>query len=288
MSENNSLKQVLDIFKEISHRHNQIKAYGQGDIWELQAIKRNYPLLWVDLENAVFERDTVDLNMICYVMDLASEKNELNVQSQMLYIARDIQLMLIDEYELIEEDTTQVTPFTENFDDSVSGVFFQFQVKLSYTYGECDIPKDAMDIIIPPLCEPVKIFNSEENLITTVNSGDNYIINDNEYVDTDGVLKTSVYGDLIICSEIKDIFIKAIFSEGNNEMDTLVIDSDNAGEYLNIETLNTGDVLFSINNSDFEPFEFWVPLTLNIGDELIIQRELIDENGFVKLIGNYE
>lgn len=140
---NITLRQLIEVFKQFADDHPQINSFGQGDVWEITANKLQHPTLWVDIQASTINRNTVSYAFQVYCMDLVNknESNELDVQNDIFMILRDLIIILKRDYELIPENSSiQITPFTENFDDEVSGWFINLNLEAEVTYGECDVP----------------------------------------------------------------------------------------------------------------------------------------------------
>jgi len=82
-----------------------------------------------------------------------------------------------------------------------------------------------------------------------------------------------------------NVFLKALFSINNNEMEELVVDTDNAGTYTSIEDDGlSGLITLNINGTGDNPFVN--PTVLEVGDTVVVKREFVDYSGYVKLIGD--
>lgn len=140
---NVTLRQIIKLFEQFASDHPQINSFGQGDVWEITANKLTHPTLWVDIQPSTINRNTVSYVFQVYCMDLVNkdESNELDVHNDIFMVLRDLIIILKRDYELIPENASiPITPFTENFDDEVSGWFINLTLEAEVTYGECDVP----------------------------------------------------------------------------------------------------------------------------------------------------
>jgi len=85
-----------------------------------------------------------------------------------------------------------------------------------------------------------------------------------------------------------DIFLKALFATGNDTMETLTVDADQAGVYTSIsDDGSSGTITLNYNGGGFVSFASLNPLTLVATDTLIIKRTVFSASGYVKLTGTY-
>jgi hypothetical protein len=92
--------------------------------------------------------------------------------------------------------------------------------------------------------------------------------------------------DIELTPTPQDIFIEALFSSGNDTMETLTITSTTAGTYTS--TTNdgsSGTITFSINGGSFAAFSN--PTTLVATDTLVIKRTTTTGAGWVRITGTY-
>ncbi len=124
--------------------HLQVKHYGQGDVWEIAPKELDYVVLWAIEDSAsVSERTlTYDIRLLCMDRVLPGEENEQEVLSDTLSILLDFVAyfrQLHSEGINIQPSVT-FEPFTERFDDKVSGHSCILSLTQSYSYNKCQIP----------------------------------------------------------------------------------------------------------------------------------------------------
>jgi hypothetical protein len=82
---------------------------------------------------------------------------------------------------------------------------------------------------------------------------------------------------------VKSLFLKGIFAAGNDTMQSITIDADNAGTYTTLtQDGSSGTITFTVNASPAT-----LPFTLNIGDTLIATRSIFANAGFYKITGTF-
>lgn len=150
-----TLNNLITKLQTIASNHLQINHFGYGDIWEI--LEKNsttpidMPLMWVVIGNATTANSTMTYNFTVVIGDLVNkdESNELEVQSDTILICKDV----ISEIKALADDDEQdiffdsnhdtqwtLTPFTERFDDELSGWSFEFAIVIPYTNSNCITP----------------------------------------------------------------------------------------------------------------------------------------------------
>jgi hypothetical protein len=83
--------------------------------------------------------------------------------------------------------------------------------------------------------------------------------------------------------QVKSLFLKGIFAAGNDTMQSITIDADNAGTYTTLtQDGGSGTISYTVNASPAT-----LPFTLNIGDTLIATRSIFANAGFYKITGTF-
>lgn len=265
-----TFNQINKAFNNIAVAHKQINTYGIGDIWEIATSGDiRYPMMWAKPENGRLETNIYVSSWTLIFMDLVDngERNENDVLSDQELIALDVVALLKDhEYEF-EFDYTgaSIERFTERFKDKVAGVLLRIDIRVPFTADRCQVPQSGLVITggqISP-CEGVTI--TDNGSIVSVESGGSYD-----------------------CTpQIKSLFLKSIFETGDDEMESITIDADNAGTYTSISDDGaSGTITLNINGAGYGSFVN--PTALAIGDTLLIKRTTTTGDGWVKLTGTYE
>lgn len=144
-----TLNQILNKLQTISTDHKQINYFGNGDLWEL--VENNtisgitYPMMWATIGSANIVGKTLFQSISLYFCDLVNkdESNENEVLSDMQLVALDVLALLQDstDYDNFMVDiSATLQPFTERFEDELSGWVMDIQFKQSYTSDQCQVP----------------------------------------------------------------------------------------------------------------------------------------------------
>ncbi len=147
---NITLQMLYDIFIEIGSSHLQINTTTFGDIFEVDLVETTYPLLHVSTSTANFAQHTLTYNFQLIVMDLVSkdESNERDVLSDTLETIGDIISVLKNQtgdFKGIRNFETEVAlspsiacePFTERFDNEVSGWTASVSIEVGFNASQC-------------------------------------------------------------------------------------------------------------------------------------------------------
>ena len=139
-----TLNEIFNLIETQATAHLQVKQYGQGDVWEIQPKELDYLVLWAIEESASVTERTLTYNIRLLAMDrvLPGEENEEEVLSDTLSILLDFVAYF---RQLHTEDVSIQTsvsfePFTERFDDKVTGHSCVLSITQPYNYNKCQIP----------------------------------------------------------------------------------------------------------------------------------------------------
>ena len=148
---NITLQMLYKIFEEIGSSHKQINTTTIGDIFEVDLVETTYPLFHVATDTVNFEQHTLTYSFQLIVMDLVSkdESNERDVLSDTLETIGDIISVLKNQtgnFERIRDFQTEVAlspsiscePFTERFDNEVSGLTARVSIEVEFNASQCD------------------------------------------------------------------------------------------------------------------------------------------------------
>jgi hypothetical protein len=157
-----SYNNVIDTLKCVGEQHLNIHSVTSGDIWEIDLEKNTlYPLFHINPVNVTVGINTRTFNFQLFVMDLVEpdESNEQEVMSDTLEIMNDIIAIykhgeILYSYDaaageeqryFIDNDFT-IEPFTERFDNSVTGWVMSFSITVENELNSCNIPIDNTTI----------------------------------------------------------------------------------------------------------------------------------------------
>jgi hypothetical protein len=142
---NVTINQLIAIFQEIAQNHAQINSFGYGQAYDINATTvENYPLLWVYVQPSKISNQSMKFVFRFHVMDLVRAEGisvqQDEVQSDTINTLWDIVFLLRDYYDLLPSFDINVTPFTEKFDDRVTGWYADIPIEVPQQYGICDVP----------------------------------------------------------------------------------------------------------------------------------------------------
>jgi len=154
---NKTYNNLIDTLKELGSKHHQIKTTTVGDIFDIDLEKNTlYPLMHINPVNVTTGRVGLTYNFQIFVMDMVDtdDANEQDVYNDVLQTCIDIisifrnskwqaQLTLdIDAAVYFTEGEYTLEPFTERFDQAVTGWVFQLPIKVQNDFQSCNIPME--------------------------------------------------------------------------------------------------------------------------------------------------
>lgn len=147
---NVTLKMLYEVFNTIGASHSQINTTTIGDIFEIDLTETTYPLMHVATNTASFGQHTLNYTFQIIVMDLVSkdESNEEDVLSDTLETIGDVISLLKNQtssFTTIDDFQTEVAispsvscePFTERFDNEVSGWTANISIEVGFNASQC-------------------------------------------------------------------------------------------------------------------------------------------------------
>jgi hypothetical protein len=154
---NKTYNNLIDTLKALGTEHQQISTTTTGDIFSIDLEKNTkYPLMHINPINVTAASFGLTYNFQIFVMDLVEpdDANEQDVYNDVLQTCIDIisifrnskwqaQLTLdIDAPVYFTEGDYTLEPFTERFDQSVTGWVFQIGIVVANDFQSCTIPMD--------------------------------------------------------------------------------------------------------------------------------------------------
>jgi hypothetical protein len=150
MVNNKTYNNLIDTLKELGTQHDQITTTTSGDIWEIDLNKNTlFPLMHINPVNVQTGQSTLTYNFQIFIMDLVSNQEVL---SDCLQICTDIigvfrhsqwQSELTNDINApvyFGEGEFNIEPFSERFDNEVTGWVFPLAVTVHNDFQTCDIP----------------------------------------------------------------------------------------------------------------------------------------------------
>ena len=154
---NKTYNNLIDTLKELGEQHQQISTTTTGDIYDIDLEKNTkYPLMHINPINVTTASFGLTYNFQIFVMDLVEpdNANEQDVYNDVLQTCIDIisifrnskwqsQLTLdIDAPVYFTDGDYTLEPFTERFDQSVTGWVFQIGIVVANDFQSCEIPME--------------------------------------------------------------------------------------------------------------------------------------------------
>lgn len=169
MIENKTYNNVINTLKNIGDQHQQIETVTTGDIFDINLEKmEKFALMHINPVNVTTGDFGLTYNFQIFICDLVSEKdnwteaniqsannlsNEQEVLSETLQISIDIISMLrhsehqstqnVDDINTpvyFAEGQQTLEPFTERFDNLLTGWVFSLSVLVANDFNACTIP----------------------------------------------------------------------------------------------------------------------------------------------------
>ena len=169
MIKNKTYNNVINTLKNIGDNHHQIATVTTGDIFDIDLAKNTkFALMHINPVSVATGDSQLTYNFQIFVMDLVSEKedwteaniqsannlsNEQEVLSETLQISIDIISMLRHSVQQTELGTTDINyplyftegqftlePFTERFDNLLTGWVFSIGVIAPNNFDACTLP----------------------------------------------------------------------------------------------------------------------------------------------------
>ena len=142
---NKTYNNVIDALKLIGDKHLMIKKTETGDLWDMDLEKNTkYPLYFINPESVSASTNTLTMTFQIFICDMVKTDttNEQEVLSDTLQIALDIITLIKEEqYDgLYTQEDFNLEPFTERFDNALSGWVFTLPIEVENDYQTCDIP----------------------------------------------------------------------------------------------------------------------------------------------------
>mgnify|MGYP003654106768 FL=1 len=152
---------LLETLKQLGAKHHQISTTTSGDIFDIDLMKNTlYPLMHLNPTNVTTGRVGLTYNFQIFIMDLVDtdNANEEEVYSDTLQTCIDIisifrnskwqaQLTLnINAPVYYTEGDYTIEPFTERFDQEVTGWVFTIGILVENNFQTCNIPMEDLFI----------------------------------------------------------------------------------------------------------------------------------------------
>lgn len=169
MINNKTYNNAINTLKNLGRIHKQITTVSTGDIYDIDLSKNTlFPLMHINPINVDAGESFLKYNFQIFVMDLVSQdanwkatnfqsaaflSNEQEVLSTNLQVCIDLVAMLTNASAQSEQGvndinmpvyfdvaTTSFEPFTERFDNLLTGWVFQVSLEVMNDFQSCNIP----------------------------------------------------------------------------------------------------------------------------------------------------
>lgn len=146
---NVTLNMLYDLFRSVGASNTVIQTTSIGDIFEVDLVETKYPLLHIGTQTAGYSTGSLTYSFQFIVMDLVKkdESNEEDVLSDMLQVIGDVLSVLLnsdfdtdftDFRQVIQiQDSISCEPFTERFDNEVTGWTASIDIVVSFDASAC-------------------------------------------------------------------------------------------------------------------------------------------------------
>lgn len=226
--------------------HQQIKRFEEGfydDFGVWCTDNTDWGMMYIVPQSVRHLKNSVsEYNLRVYFIDQLEkdDSNEREVISDQLSISRDFinWLHLNDENGYILTNTPNVVPFKSIVMDYTAGWYMDISVEVETEGSDCSIPFSGASTGYT-ICPISYVVNSDNSYSVTLDSGDtlilpniiisstgtgftetipsvqNYTIQDNVWVNSNGVTGSSEYGETIICTPVSpvNLLINSVQSE---------------------------------------------------------------------------
>lgn len=142
---NTTLNQLISVFEQIAEDHAQINSFAYGQTYDIGAATiSNYPLFWTFVMPSKISNQSMKYVFHFIVCDLVrpegTSTQQDEVQSDIPNTLWDIMFLLRDKYDLQITFDVSINPFTEKFNDRVTGWECDVTIEIPQVYGICDVP----------------------------------------------------------------------------------------------------------------------------------------------------
>jgi len=143
-----TLNQVIKKIKAIGENHLQIKTFYSGDVLDYidESANVKHASFVCQQNGASVSRGRCEVRFALFFMDwcLPGIENEQNVWSDQLLIAQDVLAILrnpdFNIYDWEINETSEVSFFTEAYEDSLSGCKLDISIAFDYESNRCQVP----------------------------------------------------------------------------------------------------------------------------------------------------
>ena len=171
--------EIVQLLEDIATNHYQIRGFGFGDPWEYLASETpKTPIMWGMLGNTSRSDIEVTYNYKLLVMDLVkrdeSDENEVLTDTQKIIFDVIAQLNSNTYYnEFYFSASSSLEPFTERFDNSVSGWAVDISFRVPSENDPCQVPTSGTPTLNGTY---TTILDQNNNIVSLVPCGGYYSV----------------------------------------------------------------------------------------------------------------
>ena len=153
-----SYNQIIKLLRDFSEDHFIIKAFGNGDTWELVETfgqdDAEYPKMWAEdqpnpmaIGKETFRFRMYFINQVATLKEKTDttlgEDNTNEVKSNMRQCAQDLISFLVqdtDNPEITVGRDFTLNAFTDKFNDKLTGWWFDLDIEQVFRFSSCNLP----------------------------------------------------------------------------------------------------------------------------------------------------
>jgi hypothetical protein len=220
-----TINRLVNLLREISLNHAQVKAFNFGENSEIAASEQErYPLVWAYVTDSSIDGLVLTVNMTIKVIDIqkADAVNEIDLVSDTLSIAQDIYAMLTNplyqDYFLVQFNSS-FTPLNEAFTDVVDGWEMSLAFDFLQDRNRCQVPTISPTTPVTPTCTPSVVLINGEYFISIPSGATQDVLLVNQ--DDVEIVPESIVGNKITIDLSTEINIR----NSNNTYNVLATES---------------------------------------------------------------
>ena len=145
--ENTTLHKILNVVQAAAESHAQVNSYNFGEVSDISASEQEqYPLVWVDVVNALVVEKTLQVVLKFLVLDVQKDDmtNEQDTLNDTLEIALDIYALLTnptnrDNFTI--PYNLQLDTIREGLPDKVNGWQSTITIEAQNVRNRCQVPQ---------------------------------------------------------------------------------------------------------------------------------------------------
>ena len=153
---------TLDTLVCLLESHEQIEKVTTGDLWDIDLEKNSkYPLAHVNIGNVDITMSQKTFNFQVFIMDISDNDNEQYVLNDTMHIMSDLIALLKhgentytynaqhgEEPRYFVDNDFICEPFTERFDNTLTGWVCDIRIIIESVLDSCDVPIDDSVVCI--------------------------------------------------------------------------------------------------------------------------------------------